>query len=128
MFIGIDIIEINRIEQAIKEQGDKFLDRIYTKPEIEKYAGLPQSLAARFAAKEAVIKALDAAGKGISYKNIEVLAEPSGKPVIILHQRAKAARRQSWALQASPSASPIRKIMRWRWWPESNHFYLSLFC
>ena len=89
MFIGIDIIEINRIEQAVKEQGDKFLNRVYTKREIEKYAGLHQSLAARFAAKEAVIKAMDTAGEGISYKNIEVLAEPGGKPVIILHQKAK---------------------------------------
>ena len=89
MFIGIDIIEINRIEQAVKEQGDKFLNRFYTKREIKKYAALPQSLAARFAAKEAVIKAMDAAGKGISYKDIEVLAEPGGKPLITLHEKAK---------------------------------------
>ena len=89
LFIGIDIIEINRIADAIAVWGDKFLYRVYTEREITMYGEKSQSLAARFAAKEAVIKALDAAGKGISFKDIEILHGPGGKPVVRLHGTAQ---------------------------------------
>jgi len=86
--IGIDIVEILRIEKAIARWGEGFLHRVYTGPELELYHKKPSSLAARFAAKEAVIKAL---GKStsISLKEIEVLSEPSGKPVVNLYGRTQ---------------------------------------
>jgi holo-[acyl-carrier protein] synthase len=59
-YVGVDIVEISRIEEAIKERGDTFLKRIYTPAELECYRHKLPSLAARFSAKEAVIKALAA--------------------------------------------------------------------
>ena len=83
--IGIDIIEIARIEKAIVRWGDSFLHRIYTDAEIGSYHKRPSSLAARFAGKEAAIKALGIGNKGASWKDIEILSDPGGKPVIHLH-------------------------------------------
>ena len=88
-YIGTDIIEISRIEKAIRRWGDRFLLRIYTNREIKLYQKHPSSLAARFAAKEAVIKALDASNRGISLRDIEVISSPNGKPVVRLHGSAK---------------------------------------
>jgi holo-[acyl-carrier protein] synthase len=87
-FIGIDIIEILRIEKAIARWGEGFLKRVYTEPELRLYRQKRSSLAARFAAKEAVIKAL---GKStsVSLREIEILSEPSGKPVVNLYGRTQ---------------------------------------
>jgi holo-[acyl-carrier protein] synthase len=86
--IGIDIIEIPRIEKAISRWGEGFLHRVYTEPELRLYRKKFPSLAARFAAKEAVIKAL---GKStsVSLKEIEVLSEPSGKPLVNLYGKTQ---------------------------------------
>lgn len=84
--IGIDIIEIDRIKQSVDRFGDAFLNKIFTKNELDyclakfnKY----QHLAARFAAKEAIYKAL-ASGweKEASWKNIEITNEPNGLPIV----------------------------------------------
>jgi len=85
-YIGIDMIEIARIEKAIARWGEGFLHRIYTKPELKLCHKKPSSLAARFAGKEAVIKAI---GKGIAWREIEILAEPSGKPLVHLYGKAQ---------------------------------------
>jgi holo-[acyl-carrier protein] synthase len=86
--IGIDIIEILRIEKAIARWGEGFLRRVYTEPELRLYRKKQSSLAARFAAKEAVIKAL---GKStsVSLREIEILSESSGKPVVNLYGRTQ---------------------------------------
>ena len=75
--IGIDIIEIQRVKTAVKQFQDKFLDRIFTKREIDyctnkKALKFPE-LAARFAAKEAYSKAIGTGMKGIHWKEIEVI-------------------------------------------------------
>jgi holo-[acyl-carrier-protein] synthase len=87
--IGIDIIEISRIEKAIIRWGQGFLRRIYTDPEIKLCQKRSSSLAARFAAKEAVMKALGTGRKGVSWREIEVLSERSGKPLVRLQGRAQ---------------------------------------
>ena len=84
--IGVDIIEIARIKSAIACWGEGFLRRIYTEPELKLCHKKPASLAARFAGKEAIIKAL---GKGISWREIEILSDPSGKPLVHLHGKAQ---------------------------------------
>jgi holo-[acyl-carrier protein] synthase len=89
MYIGVDIVEISRIEEAVLTWGEKFLQRVYTGREIGLYGKNFASLAARFAAKEAVIKALDAAGEGISFKEIEIIEKSGGKPDIKLHGKVK---------------------------------------
>ena len=89
---GIDMVEIRRIQHAVDRYGQRFLDRVYTQSE-QAYClrkrNSGESLAARFAAKEAGAKAL---GTGISYGvnwlEIEVVREPSGRPTLKFHGRA----------------------------------------
>ena len=83
--VGIDIIEIDRIRRAVDRWGWRFLERVYTLEEIELFATRPASLAARFAAKEAVMKAL---GGKMGWREIEVLRGPRGEPVLRLYGRA----------------------------------------
>ena len=87
--IGVDIIEIARIQEAMERWGERFLHRVYTEPELELCRKKPGRLAARFAGKEAVMKALGTGAKGISWREIEIAAEPSGKPLVRLYGKAQ---------------------------------------
>jgi len=87
--IGTDIIEIARIQETVGRWGERFLHRVYTDSEVEQCRKKPSSLAARFAGKEAVLKALGTKNKGISLREIEILSEPSGKPRLRLYGRAQ---------------------------------------
>lgn len=87
--IGTDIVEIARIEKAIGYWGERFLYRVYTIKELALCRHKVSSLAVRFAGKEAVIKALGTQTGGISWKDIEILSEPDGKPVVCLHGKAQ---------------------------------------
>lgn len=84
---GIDIVEISRVKQAA--QNAKFLEKIFTSGEIEycksRKFHAASSFAGRFAAKEAVIKALNLGGAGKSWREIEILATESGCPSVVLH-------------------------------------------
>jgi len=84
-YIGVDIIEIARIERAIASWGERFLHRVYTDSELERYRNHSSSLAVRFAGKEAVIKALGGLSKGFRWKDIEILSDPRGKPLVRLY-------------------------------------------
>jgi holo-[acyl-carrier protein] synthase len=86
--VGVDIVEIPRIECVIKRWGKTFLGRVFTPSELKLYDNT-SSLAARFAAKEAVLKALGACDKGISWQEIEILTEQNGKPLVNLTGKAK---------------------------------------
>jgi holo-[acyl-carrier protein] synthase len=86
---GIDIIEIARIEKAIARWGEGFLRRVYTEPELKLYRKKLSSLAARFAAKEAVIKALGKPNSVVSLREIEILSDPRGKPLVHLYGEAR---------------------------------------
>ena len=88
-YVGIDIVEVARIEKAIVRWGEGFLQRIYTEPELRLCRKKSTSLAARFAGKEAVIKAIGTQTKGIGWRDIEILADPSGKPLVHLHGKAQ---------------------------------------
>lgn len=86
---GTDIIEINRIKESIEELGEKFLNRVFTKKEIEycesKHNAKYQHYAARFAAKEAAFKAVSRLLNdkySIGWKNIEVTNDENGRPKI----------------------------------------------
>jgi holo-[acyl-carrier protein] synthase len=85
---GIDTIEISRIASALERWGDRFLHRIYTDTEIRHCRGRAQSLAGRFAAKEAASKALGVGIRVLSWRDIEVVRGPRGKPVMRLHGKA----------------------------------------
>jgi len=85
---GIDIVEIERIEKAVGTWHDLFLNRVYTPGELEICRGSPARLAGRFAAKEAVLKALDPETLTCNWHDIEILAAPGGRPVLKLHGKA----------------------------------------
>ena len=87
--IGVDIIEIPRIEDAIARWGEKFLRRIYTDLELKLYRRKLPSLAARFAGKEAIMKVLGAGNKGIGWRDIEILSDSTGKPLVSLYNTAQ---------------------------------------
>jgi len=87
--IGVDIIEIASIEAAIERHGDRFLRRLYTEREIEKYCDRVPSLATRFAAKEAIMKVLGTGYRGVGWHDMEILSDRRGKPVVYLHRRAR---------------------------------------
>ncbi len=92
--IGIDLVEVPRIQEMLEKHGQRFKERTFTAAEIAYCDGCAEPAmhyAARFAAKEAVAKALGTGiwADGVSWTDIEVLREASGKPVIILHGMAK---------------------------------------
>src|SRR5262249_49877653 len=89
---GIDMVEVPRIEQTIARFGDRFLRRIFTEAEIrycESKANRVERYAARFAAKEAGMKALGTGwSRGIRWRDIEVYREPGSRPTIRFHGKA----------------------------------------
>lgn len=87
MQVGVDVIEIARIQEAIGRWGDRFLNRVYTPEELKAYKKSLPSLAARFAAKEAVMKALGASS--LTWTDIEVLSCPDGRPFVHLYGEAQ---------------------------------------
>lgn len=90
--IGIDMVEVSRMEEVFARRGDRFRDRVFTQGEIdycEKRASRIMSYAARFAAKEAVMKALGTGwGGGVGWRDIEVVVLEGGAPQIHLRERA----------------------------------------
>ena len=91
---GVDIIELDRIRLVLQRHGDRFLERIYTSEEIARFGDRLPELAVRFAAKEAVSKALGVglnhmSAHGIGWREVEVLPDPFGKPVVYLSGRAR---------------------------------------
>ncbi|MCL4863694.1 MAG: holo-ACP synthase [Caldilineaceae bacterium] len=90
---GVDLIEIERVRLAVDQQGDRFLRRVFTASELALCAGRVESLAARFAAKEAVAKALGTGiwRQGVMWTDIEILRDAeSGAPQLCLHGAAAA--------------------------------------
>lgn len=87
---GIDVIEIHRVADVLARHGDRFLQRVYTTDEIAHCRGRVAELAARFAAKEAVMKALGTGIRGVGWRDIEVLPNRRGKPLVFLYGRGAA--------------------------------------
>ncbi len=90
MRTGVDLIEISRIQAALDRHGERFLQRVFTQRETAAYGLRPASLAARWAAKEAVAKALGCGIGRVSWQEIEVLGDDAGAPSLFLHGHAAA--------------------------------------
>ena len=86
--IGVDIVEIERVELVVKRWGERFLSRIYTETELKTCQDRLSSLASRFAAKEAVMKVLGTGGIGIGWREIEILTGNDGRPSVKLYGQA----------------------------------------
>ncbi|MCL0099479.1 holo-ACP synthase [Dehalococcoidia bacterium] len=87
---GVDMVEISRIRSVSERYGERFLRRIYTEGEAIYCRGRAPQLAARFAAKEAVMKALGTGIRGVKWRDIEVVRQTGGPPMIVLHGTALA--------------------------------------
>jgi holo-[acyl-carrier protein] synthase len=89
---GVDLCEVERIKDAIARHGRRFLERVYTAREIayaERKANLYERYAARFAAKEAAMKALGTGWRGgVGWRDFEVINLPSGRPTLQFHGKA----------------------------------------
>ncbi len=96
--IGTDLAEVARIREAIERHGRRFIERIFTPAEIayaERKANAFERYAARFAAKEAGMKAIGTGWKrGVRWQDFEVINLPSGKPTLALHGVASAVAEQ----------------------------------
>ena len=103
--VGVDIIEIERIHSALARWGGRFLCRVFTPAEVRYCAGRAPELAVRFAAKEAVSKALGTGMRGVAWREIEVVPDHRGKPNIRLYGKAKARAEELGLIEFSVSLS-----------------------
>jgi holo-[acyl-carrier protein] synthase len=109
MSVGIDLARPSRIAESLAQFGEQFLRRVFTDGEIAYATSVPslanERLAARFAAKEAAIKALDLAERGVGWRQIEVVRQPSGKCRLALHGAAQDAAVEAGVVELSVSLS-----------------------
>ena len=108
--VGVDVVDLERLRRAVDRFGDRFLARIYTPEELVYARGRVPELAARFAAKEAVSKALGVGMRhlsrhGIGWHEVEVLSNLHGKPLLRLSghaaELAEAQGLREWAVSLS---------------------------
>lgn len=103
--VGADLVEIRRVAALIERYGVRFTGRVFTEREVDACAGRVESLAARWAAKEAVAKALGTGVGQVVFRDIEVISEEGGRPQLVLHGRALTLAAEqgltSWALSLS---------------------------
>jgi holo-[acyl-carrier protein] synthase len=107
--IGVDIVEIERVESAVKRGRERFLRRVYTETELKTCQDRVPSLASRFAAKEAVMKVLGTGGIGVAWREIEVLTGDDGRPSVKLYGQALNKARKLNLKEVSISLSDSRE-------------------
>ncbi|HSH04905.1 MAG TPA: holo-ACP synthase [Anaerolineae bacterium] len=103
--VGVDLIEVARIEQARERHGERFYRRFFTEQERRFCEDNATRLAGRFAVKEAVAKALGTGIGDINWTDIEVVCDERGKPELVLHERAEKLAQEKgyihWAISLS---------------------------
>ncbi|TME00020.1 MAG: holo-[acyl-carrier-protein] synthase [Chloroflexi bacterium] len=87
--VGIDIIEVARVRKVYEHHGERFLKRVFTEVEVMQCRGKATRLAGRFAAKEAISKALGTGIHGVAWREMEIVQLRSGRPTVTLHGNAK---------------------------------------
>ena len=87
--VGIDIIRVSRIKESLERFGDRFVQRVLTPAEAAYVRKRPETMAGRWAAKEAVSKVLGLGVRGIGWRDIEIERLPTGQPAVRLHGRAE---------------------------------------
>ena len=86
--VGVDLVEISRIQAVVERFGDRFLQRVFTEGELAYAQGRLSALAARWAAKEATAKALGTGIGRVGFREIEVVCDAQGRPELVLHGNA----------------------------------------
>ena len=113
---GVDLIEIERVREALQRHGERFVRRVFTPAELSDvcgdnraYAQFAPSLAARFAAKEAAAKALGCGIGDVGWQEIEILRSPNQSPHLHLHGAAQTLAASlglsTWSVSLSHTAS-----------------------
>jgi holo-[acyl-carrier protein] synthase len=106
---GVDLIEISRVSEVIARHGKHYLERIYTSAELEQCRKNVESLAGRFAAKEAVAKALGTGIGDVTWKEIEILGDEQNAPMLTLRGAAERKSKElgltEWSVSISHSQS-----------------------
>ncbi|MEO7118275.1 MAG: holo-ACP synthase [Candidatus Limnocylindrales bacterium] len=87
--LGIDIIKVDRIAKSLARFGERFTKRVLTDTERAYVRNRPETMAGRWAAKEAVSKVLGLGVRGVGWREIEIVRLPTGQPTVRLHDRAK---------------------------------------
>jgi holo-[acyl-carrier protein] synthase len=87
--VGVDIIEVGRVRKVFEKHGERFLRRIFTEREVQQCRGKATRLAGRFAAKEAISKALGTGLHGVAWREMEIVQLRSGRPTVTLYGNAK---------------------------------------
>jgi holo-[acyl-carrier protein] synthase len=87
--LGIDIIDVERIKATLERFGSRFARRVLTDAEAAYVRGRPETMAGRWAAKEAVSKVLGLGVRGVGWREIEIVRLPTGQPTVRLHGRAQ---------------------------------------
>jgi holo-[acyl-carrier protein] synthase len=112
---GIDLIEIERVREAIERHGDKFIARIFTEYEQKECKGRIPSLAARFAAKEAVAKALGTGIGDVSWLDIEIRGDENNAPRLYLYGMADAKAKEkglsNWSVSLTHTESQAMALV-----------------
>jgi holo-[acyl-carrier protein] synthase len=106
--LGVDIVEIERIERSVARYGERFLSRVYTEAELELCRNRMPELAVRFAGKEAVMKALGTGRRGVSWRDIEILRNKRNAPLVYLHGRARSRAKKLGITEIAVSLSHSR--------------------
>jgi len=106
---GVDLIDIERIREAIERHGERFVARIFTEAEQRDCGGRISSLAARFAAKEAVSKALGCGIGDVSWLDVEIRSDENKAPYLVLHGEGERLAKQlglsNWSVSLSHTES-----------------------
>jgi holo-[acyl-carrier protein] synthase len=84
LHIGLDLVSVDQVTDSIATHGERYLSRTYTDDELRDCGGQPHRLAARFAAKEATMKALDRGDEALPWTSIAVHRDESGRPTLVL--------------------------------------------
>lgn len=109
MTVGIDLVRVSRVAESLAQFGERFLRRVFTDGEIAYANAAPalaaERLAARFAAKEAAVKALGLVERGVGWREIEVTRQPSGSCQLSLHGAARDAAAEAGVVELAVSLS-----------------------
>lgn len=104
---GIDVVELDRFRASYARWGERLVQRLFTEAEAARARHRPDELAARFAAKEAISKALGTGIRGVGWREMEILSNARGKPYIRLHgaaaSRAESLGLASWSVSLTHS-------------------------
>jgi holo-[acyl-carrier protein] synthase len=107
--IGVDLVEVRRVAALVARYGERFTGRVFSPAELSDCGGRVESLAARWAAKEAVVKALETGFGPVAFRDIELLRGYAGRPELRLDGQARtlaeARGLRSWAVSLSHDGS-----------------------